>query len=126
MIETKENAGWLLSRWNLTYAVGWEQICKATSAMFDYYDNTEILVDDKLVDLSSKEEVMKLDEARKMTIRGISKIVKVPLMITFYNQTNAVNANIAQLKDEFMIADYQKLNISLGQYMDSVELSMYR
>lgn len=125
LIGIKEDAGWLLSRWNLTYAVSWEQICKATSAMFDYYDNTEILVDDKLVYLSSKEDVMKLDEARKMTLRGISKIVKAPLMITFYNQTNAVNANVAQANDEFMTADYQKFNMSLGQYMNSVELAMY-
>lgn len=126
LLEIKENAGWVLSQWNLTYAVGWEQICKAVYFMFDYYDNTEILVDDKLIDLSSKEEIIKIDESGSMTIRGVSKIMKVPLMITFFNQTSAVNVNVAQVNEEFKIVDYQKFNFSLCQYMDSVELSMHR
>ncbi|MCI5997350.1 MAG: hypothetical protein PT934_06515 [Peptoniphilaceae bacterium] len=126
LLEIKENAGWVLSQWNLTYAVGWEQICKAVYFMFDYYDNTEILVDDKLIDLSSKEEIIKIDESGSMTIRGVSKIMKVPLMITFFNQTSAVNVNVAQVNEEFKTVDYQKFNFSLCQYMDSVELSMHR
>lgn len=126
LLEIKENAGWVLSQWNLTYAVGWEQICKAVYFMFDYYDNTEILVDDKLIDLSSKEEILKIDESGSMTIRGVSKIMKVPLMITFFNQTSAVNVNVAQVNEEFKTVDYQKFNFSLCQYMDSVELSMHR
>ncbi|MDD7769470.1 hypothetical protein [Suipraeoptans intestinalis] len=122
----KENKGWMLSQWNLTYSVGWEQICKAVYFMFDYYDNTEILVDDKPIDLSSKEEIIKIDESGNMTIRGISKIIKVPLMITFFNQTSVVNVNVAQVNEEFKTTDYQKFNFSLCQYMDSIELSMYR
>lgn len=126
LMAIKENAGWLLSQWNLTYSVGWEQICKAVYSMFDYYDNTEILVDDKRIDLSSKEEVIKIDESGSMTIRGISKIMKAPLMITFFNQTSVVNVNVAQVNEEFKTIDYQKFNLSLCQYMDSIELSMYR
>ena len=49
LMAVKEDKGWLLSRWNLTYATGWKQICKAVNTMFDYYDNPEILVDDKLM-----------------------------------------------------------------------------
>ncbi|MDO4667012.1 MAG: hypothetical protein Q4A90_04145 [Streptococcus sp.] len=126
LMAIKENMGWVLSQWNSTYAVGWEQICKAVYFMFDYYDNTEILVDDKLIDLSSKEEIIKIGEARNMTIRGISKILKVPLMITFFNQINTVNVNVAQANEEFKEVDYQKFNLSLCQYLDSIELSMYR
>lgn len=126
LMTIKENTGWLLSQWNLTYSVGWEQICKAIYFMFDYYDNTEILVDEKLIDLSSKEEIIKIDEARNMTIRGISKIIKAPLMITFFNQTSVVNVNIVKVNEEFKTADYQKFNFSMCQYMDSIELSMYR
>ncbi|MDY2788602.1 MAG: hypothetical protein SOU05_04265 [Atopobium sp.] len=122
----KENAGWVLSQWNLTYAVGWEQIGKAVYFMFDYYDHTEILVDDRLIDVSSKEEITKIDEARNMTIRGISKILKVPLLITFFNQTSTVTVNVAQVNEEFKTVEYQKFNLSLCQYMDSIELSMYR
>lgn len=126
LMAVKENAGWVLSQWNLTYPVGWNQICKAVYFMFDYYDNTEILVDDKRITLSSKEEIIKIGEARNIIIRGISKIMKVPLMITFYNQTKVVNVNVAQVNEEFKTTDYQKFNLSLCQYMDSIELSMYR
>lgn len=69
----KEN-GWLLSRWNLTYRVGWEQIRKAAH----------------------------------------------------YNQTNAVTVNVAGMTEEFKEADYEKFNKSLCQYLDSIELAMYR
>ena len=48
------------------------------------------------------------------------------MMVTFLNQINAVNVSIAQITDEFKTADYQRFNLSLGQYMDSIELSMYR
>ena len=126
LIGVKEDNGWLSSRWNLTYRVGWEQICKAANLMFDYYEGLEILVDDKPINLSSKEDIIKLPEGRNMIIRGMSKIIKVPLMITFYNQTNAVNVTVAGATDEFKVADYQKFNMSLGQYMDSIELAMYR
>jgi hypothetical protein len=46
-------------------------------------------------------------------------------MITFYNQINAVDVTAARVTDEFRDADYQKFNMSLGQYMDSIELAMY-
>ena len=126
LIGVKEENGWLLSRWNLTYMVGWEQICKAVSAIFDYYDGLEILVDGETAEVSSKEDVLHLDEAGDLVIRGMSKIIKVPLMITFYNQTNAVSVSVAGATDEFKVADYQRFNMSLGQYMDSIELAMYR
>ena len=45
LIGVKEENGWLMSRWNLTYKVGWEHICKAAAAVFDYYDGLEILAD---------------------------------------------------------------------------------
>ena len=126
LITVNEDKGWLLSRWNLTYAVGWEQICKAADLMFDYYDNLEILVDNKRINVSSKEDIIKLNEARSMTVRGLSKILKVPMMVTFFNQINIVNVSITQATEEFKTADYQRFNMSLGQYMDSIELSMYR
>ena len=76
--------------------------------------------------MSSKEDVLHLDEARDLVVRGMSRIIKVPLMITFYNQTNAVSVSVAGAADEFKEADYQRFNMSLGQYMDSIELAMYR
>ena len=120
----KEN-GWLLSTFKLTYGVGWREICNAVSAAYDYYDNVEVLVDDKRVNISSKDEILQLEEAGSIIIRGLSKIVEVPLMLTFFNQLQKVNVAVACATDEFLEADYQKFNMSIGQYMDSMELAMY-
>ena len=86
----------------------------------------EILVDDKAVAVANKEDVLNLDEARTMTIRGMSTIIGIPIMITFYNQTNIVDVNVAKVTDEFKSADYEKYNKSLCQYMSSLEIAMYR
>ncbi len=122
----KENEGWLLSRWNLTYRVGWEHICKAVHSVYDFYTKPEVLLEDKIASINKKEDVLLLDEKGGLTIRGISTIIKVPIMITFYNQTNIVDVNVAKVTDEFSMADYEKFNKSLCQYLDSIELAMYR
>ncbi|ERK59225.1 hypothetical protein HMPREF1983_00600 [Gemella bergeri ATCC 700627] len=121
----KEN-GWLFAEYRLTYRVGWKHICKAVNLAYDYYDNIEILVDDKIINIHSKEEVLKIKEAGKMTIRGISKVVGVPLMITFFNQLQAVRCSVGCVTEEFQAAEYEKFNKSLAQYMDSLEIAMYR
>ncbi|MCM1496827.1 MAG: hypothetical protein NC089_13655 [Bacteroides sp.] len=69
---------------------------------------------------------MNLKEARNLTFRGRSTIIKVPIMITFYNQSNAVDVCVAMMTDEFTKTDYEKFNKSLGQYLDSIELAMYK
>ena len=126
LLGVKKENDWLLAEYNLTYKVGWENICKAVSLAYEYYDNVEILVDNNKVNICSKEEILQLDEARTMTIRGVSKIIQVPLMITFFNQLQTVRVSVACATDEFKDADYNKFNMSLGQYMDSIELAMYR
>ncbi|MBO5081361.1 MAG: hypothetical protein J6C06_02005 [Lachnospiraceae bacterium] len=126
LIGTKENEGWILSRWNLTYRVGWEHICKAVNSVYEFYTNQEVLVEDKVAAINAKEEILSLAEGGGLTIRGISTIIKVPIMITFYNQTNIVDVNVAKMTDEFAVADYEKFNKSLCQYLDSIELAMYR
>ena len=126
LIGTKENEGWILSRWNLTYRVGWEHICKAVNSVYEFYTNQEVLVEDKVAAINAKEEILSLAEGGGLTIRGISTIIKVPIMITFYNQTNIVDVNVAKMTDEFAVADYEKFNKSLCQYLDSIKLAMYR
>ena len=121
----KEN-GWLLAEYSLTYRVDWEHICKGVKLAYDYYENVEVLVDDKIVNINSKEQVMDLKEAGKMTIRGISKIIGVPLMITFFNQLQVARCSVACVTEEFQVADYEKFNKSLAQYMDSLEIAMFR
>ena len=110
----------------LTYRVGWEHICRGVELAYDYYDNVEVLVGDKIVNINSKEQVMDLEEAGKMTIRGISKIIGVPLMITFFNQLQVARCSVACATEEFQTADYEKFNKSLAQYMDSLEIAMFR
>ena len=126
LIGVKEENGWLLSRWNLTYGVGWKQICKAAHSVYDYYKGVEILVDNQRVNITNKEDILKLEESSNLTIRGMSTIMNIPIMITFMNQTKVVDVNVAGMTEEFKTAEYQKFNMSLGQYMDSIELAMYR
>lgn len=126
LIGVREENGWLTSRWNLTYRVGWERICRAVYSVYDFYSDVQVLLDGKMMKVNSKEEMLILQESGKLTIRGFSEIVKAPVMITFYNQSNAVDVTVAALTEEFRTADYRKFNMSLGQYMDSIELAMYR
>jgi len=126
LLGVTEDKGWLTATFNLTYRVGWEQIQKGVGTAYRFFKKTEILVDDKPVSVTSGEDIMKLKEAGSMTIRGLSTIIKVPLMITFYNQLQTVNVALPAQNEEFRNTDYQKFNMSLGQYMDSIELAMYR
>ncbi len=61
-----------------------------------------------------------------MTVRGISEMIRVPLMITFFNQLDLVKASVACATEEFTEADYRSFNLSMCQFMDSAELAMYR
>lgn len=126
LMEIQENSGWILSRWNLTYSVGWEHICKAVYSVYDFYMQPEVLINDREVEIHHKDNIMKLGENGNLTIRGVSTILKVPVMISFMNQTSVVEVDVAQATEEFTKTDYQRFNMSLGQYMDSIELAMYR
>ncbi len=86
LIGVKEENGRLISRWNLTYNASWRQILKAVASVFDYHDKLEILIDDMKAVVPSKKKVMKLKEGGTLTVRGFSRILKVPMTITFYNQ----------------------------------------
>ncbi len=126
LLGVKEENGWLISRWNLTYKAGWKHICKAAHSVYDFYVQQEILVDGKQIEIKNKDDIFDIEEGGNLVIRGMSSIIKVPIMITFYNQLNAVDVNVAGVTEEFKTADYQRFNMSMGQYMDSIELAMYR
>ena len=125
LLGVKKEGAWLMSTFNLTYGASWEMICKAVSKSYDYFENVEVLVDDIKKEISSKDEILGFDESRNMTIRGMSKTIQVPVMMTFYNQVKTVNVTVACATDEFKEADYHNFNMSMGQFMDSVELAMY-
>ena len=106
LVGVKDENAWLISRWNLTYRVGWNHICKAVHSVYDYYKGLEILIDNKLTEITNKDELLNIGEARTLTFRGNSTIIGVPIMITFYNQTNVVDINVAAATDEFKNVTY--------------------
>lgn len=126
LVGVRENEHWLLSRWELTYRCSWERILQGTSSVYDYYEQLQILIDDKILDIKDKTDIMSIKEADRLTFRGISTILKVPTMITFYNQLEQVDVSVAKATQEFQICDYKRFNMSLGKYMDSIELAMFR
>ena len=102
LMGVKEENGWLCSQWNLTYGTGWTEITKAVKTAYPYYENVEVLVDNRKVDLQSAEDVLCLEEGGQR-----------------------VDVWVACATDEFKEADYESFNLSMGQYMDSMELAMY-
>ena len=127
LIGVKEDGGWDLSRWELTYRIGWDKIKKAVALAYEFYDHVEILVDNIPVDVKCKEDILKIEERGNMVIRGQSKIINnQPVMIVFYNQLAAVDVNVARMSDEFNDTNYEKFNHSMCQFLDSIELAMYR
>ena len=125
----KEN-DWLFSEWRLTYRVGWKHILRAGMLIFHYTEDPEIMIggagESRTVNLRDEKEILSLEESGFLTVRGISDMRRVPLMITFYNQLDLVRASVACATEEFMEADYKNFNLSMCQFMDSAELAMYR
>lgn len=121
----RKESDWLAATFSLTYAASWDDICKAVSRAYKYYEAVEILVDDEVIEVNSEDDILKFKEAGRMTIRGMSNIIRIPIMITFFNQLKTVNVAVPCMTEEFMEADYKKFNMSLGGYMDSLELGMY-
>ena len=126
-VEKEDNN--LYSEWKLTYRVGWTQICNAAMLIYQYTDDVEIIVGDangkSEVKVNKAEEILSLEEMGYLTIRGMSEIIKVPVMITFYNQSDLVRVIVICTTDEFKEADYKLFNLSMCQYMDSAELAIY-
>ena len=126
LICISDENGWTRSKWELTYRVGWEQLVKSVAFASDFYEQFEVLVDDKPLADATKESIIAAPEAGSICFRGISKILKVPVMITFYNQSSTVTVTVAQATDEFKTVAYVNFNHSMCQYMDSIELAMHR
>lgn len=125
LLGVKKEGNWLKSSWQSTYVMNWEGILNAVYSLFNNYTQQEILLNGDLAELSDKDDIFALEERSCIVIRGVSTIIKVPIMITFYNQSRRVDAYVQCTTKEFEDADYQNFNISLGQYMDSIELAMF-
>lgn len=120
---------YLYSEWRLTYRVGWGHICSAVSLIYQYTDDPELITGDayeeKKITVEDAKEILELEESGRFTVRGTSQILKVPVMITFYNQTDLVRVSVICANEEFAEADYKKFNLSMCQFMDSAEIAMY-
>ena len=120
---------YLYSEWWLTYRTGWHGILKAASLLFEYTDDPFITVGDsnesRKADVSNAAEVLEIEEQGWLTITGTSQMVKVPVKITFYNQTDHVKVSVRCVNEEFDEADYKKFNISMCRFLDSVEIAMF-
>ena len=125
LLGVKADGAWLVSRWQLTYQIGWEHICKAVHSAYPDFSNVEILVDQNPVELSNRDDILTLEERSSMVIRGASGTMKNRVMITFYNQLQIADVHVERSTDEFMEPDYQKFSQSFGQYLDSLEITMY-
>ena len=129
LLGVKMENNWLYSEWQLTYRVGWGHITSAAALIYEYTKNPELFVGDangeQEVTVKASEEIRSLDEGGYLTIRGVSEILRVPMVITFYNQMDLVRATVACATEEFRQADYKKFNLSLCQFMDSAEIAMY-
>lgn len=126
LIGVKKSDGWLFSEWRLTYRVCWDNICKAVFALYDSFVNPEILIDNSATSIKNKQDILSFEESATLMIRGLSDIIHVPVMITFNNQTNIVKAVVGASTEEFSKTDYKSFNLSICQFMDSIELVMYR
>ncbi|MBQ7061085.1 MAG: hypothetical protein IJM85_04795 [Clostridia bacterium] len=129
LADVEKRGAWLFSEWRLTYRVGWGQILKAAALIHHYMKEPEILTgfggSEQKADANDEKGIMALEEAGYLTVRGVSEILKVPLMITFFNQLDLVRVTVACATDEFKEADYKAFNLSMCQFMDSAELAMY-
>lgn len=119
-----EDDRWLRSQWALTYRVGWEQILKICLFASKDYKGFEVAVDDQPFSPGNAADILKVEEAGRLTFRGISNMVKVPIMITLYNQSNAALVTVGKATEEFVKTDYEKFNKSMAQYLTSIEMAM--
>ena len=129
LMGVEKDGAWLYSEWALTYRVGWGHICKAAALLYQYTEDPEVMTGgaegSSTAAVKDENDIMSLEEAGYLTIRGTSEIFRIPLMITFINQSDIVRAHIACATEEFQEADYKNFNLSMCQFMDSAEIAMF-
>ena len=125
LIGEKEEKGWVHANYRLTRPVSWQQLLKSVHGVYGYFKKTEILVDGLPIQIGQPEEILQIPESKAISIRGVLTIIDVPVVVTFYNQADYVNAMVACANEEFQNTNYEKFNKSMSQIMDSLELMMY-
>ena len=120
-----EEPGWIRSSFNLTYRVPWEKLIQGVRGVYPYIEDAEVQVDGESLHFSAPEDLLAIPEASSIMIRGMSPILKAPIMLTFFNQKPFINVAIGRVNEEFQTTDYEKFNKSMCQFMDSIEIMMH-
>ena len=81
-----EEPGWIRSSFNLTYRVPWEKLIQGVRGVYPYIEDAEVQVDGDPLHFSAPEDLLAIPEASSIMIRGMSPILKAPIMLTFFNQ----------------------------------------
>ena len=132
LIGITEEPDWIRSTFNLTYRVSWETLLKGVHGVFPFMrgvspntDTPEVLVDNAIIQISSRDEILAIPEAGSITIRGFVPVIKTAAMLVFHNQVSFVNVAVGRVGEEYQNTDYEKFNKSLCQFMDSIEIMMH-
>lgn len=134
--EYKKQDNWMITGWQLTYKVGWKGALMISEAMFPYLENGEVLVRDSIDGADSDVTEMVKDNEKRfsalleqekavITVRGMSRILKCPMQMRLFNQTEVCEVSIPATvikEDEPEEKIYEKLSIGLGQCLNSAEI----
>ena len=82
LIGFTEEPGWIRSTFNLTYRVPWEGLLKGVRGVYPYIEDAEVQVDGDPLHFSAPEDLLAIPEASSIMIRGMSPILKAPIMLT--------------------------------------------
>ena len=127
LIGVKKEEGWLHSRWNLTWGAGWLTLCKGGLQLLADFDNPEVFVDGEAMKAFAKrEEILDLPERGRLMVRGLSKTLGIPVMVSFYNQTKVVDLTLPATKEVVDSTDYETFNKEIAPYVDSLEIMMFQ
>lgn len=126
LLGVKEQENWLYSRWQLTWGTGWESICKGAWRLYNDLKDPELFVDgEKQPAFEEQDRILDIPEHGDLMIRGLSRTLEVPVMISFRNQTNLVSLTLPAKKGLCDSTDYETFNRALAPYVDSLELAMF-
>ena len=93
------------------------KLIQGVRGVYPYIEDAEVQVDGEPLRISTP-------EASSVMIRGMSPILKAPIMLTFFNQKPFINVAISRINEEFQATNYEKYNKSMCQFMNSIEIMM--
>ena len=135
--EISERDGWLVTAWQMTYKADWNVVLHMENSMYPFLEKGEVLGNSIMPvsdDVSLTERVnaaenkllcLAEEEMGSLTIRGFSKILKCPLQVCIYNQTDVCEFYIPKVyfKDyDSNEKKYETVTLRVGRLADSMEI----